>query len=86
MKKLFLLLAMVAGSLTMQAQSVTKDANGNYKAVRGVADTSKAKQTGHTYTDAKGVVLPVYISAKGKLFVMVTSKAGNIYKRYLKTD
>jgi hypothetical protein len=31
----------------------------------------------------KGKQLPVYKSAKGKLFIYVVSKTGNTYKKYL---
>lgn len=61
-------------------QTVTKDANGNYVAVKRAETATK---TGNTYTDAKGVVYEVYRSAKGKLFYYRTSKAGNVYKAYI---
>jgi nitrous oxide reductase accessory protein NosL len=61
-------------------QTVTKDASGNYIAVKRAETATK---TGNTYTDAKGVKYEVYKSAKGKLFYYRTSKAGNVYKSYL---
>ena len=61
-------------------QTVTKDANGNYVAVKRAETATK---TGNTYTDSKGVVYDGYRSAKGKLFYYRTSKAGNVYKAYI---
>lgn len=78
---LLMLLACFANSF---AQNVTKDANGNYIAIKSV-DTTKAIPTGKTYTDTKGIVYPVYKSRTGKLYVIKTSKtSGNKYNYYLK--
>jgi len=68
------------------AQTVKQDAKGNYIAVKSVHDSTGAKQTGKTYTDAKGIVYPVMISKNGKLFVTRISKTGNKYNQYLKLN
>lgn len=86
MKKLIISLAIVLASLAVNAQSIKKDAQGNYIAVR---DTTKkmnvnAKLTGKTFTDLKGVKYPVFISKNNKLFYIKTSKAGNQYNVYIK--
>ena len=39
--------------------------------------------TGKYYLDKKGNKLPVYRSRNGKLFIVVVSKNGNEYKKYL---
>ena len=66
-------------------QHVTKDAKGNYTAAG--RDTSGAnKPTGHTFTDSKGKIYPVYISARGKLYYIRISKTGNTYKSYIKAN
>lgn len=67
------------------AQNVKQDANGNYVAVKAT-DSTGAKPTGKTYTDAKGNTYPVMISKNGKLFVVRTSKTGKKYNQYLKVD
>ena len=83
--KLLITLAVVLGlSFGLNAQTVTKDAQGNYIAVKATGTTEKAKDTGKTFTDTKGNVYPVYISKNGKLFVIRTSKTGSQYKQYLK--
>lgn len=69
--------------LTASAQHVTKDKNGNYTIAKR-SDTTANKPTGHTITDRDGKVHPVYISVRGKLFWLRTSKAGNVYKCYIK--
>lgn len=66
-----------------QAQTAVKmDKNGNY--IAAIDTTTTGKPTGKTYTDAKGVTYPVYVSVNGKLYVNRISKAGNPYKQYLK--
>lgn len=84
MKKFLLSILILCASYSIQAQNATKDAQGNFKAISSQQDTTKATNTGKTFTDKKNVSFPVYISAKGKLFVIKTSKAGNVYKMYLK--
>lgn len=73
------------GASAMAQRKVVQDANGNYKVVsRDTAGTNKP--TGKSFTDDKGVSHPVYISAKGKLYYMRTSRNGNVYKSYFTTD
>jgi hypothetical protein len=84
---LLLFLALYIGSLIgIKAQTVKQDANGNFYAIKSNLDTTKAQSTGKTFTDTKGNVYPILISKNGKLFYMKTSKAGNVYKCYLKTE
>lgn len=66
------------------AQTITRDSQGNFKAISAPLKDTAAKLTTYTYTDNKGIVLPVYQSPKGKLFVRKISKSGNPYKMYLK--
>lgn len=65
-------------------QNVVRDSKGNFIAANAQKDTTGAKLTTYTYTDAKGATYPVYVSEKGKFFVIKTSKTGNVYKMYLK--
>jgi hypothetical protein len=86
MKKTILFFAvLLASATTTMAQNAKQDANGNYVAIQHDTTTT-GTATGRTFTDAKGVVYPVLQSAKGKLYYMRTSKAGNIYKCYIKTE
>lgn len=86
MKKLILILSILASCSQLNAQKIKIDSKGNYVAVRADknADSSKATNTGKLYTDTKGNSYAVFISAKGKLFVNRISKTGNSYKQYLK--
>lgn len=86
MKQLLLFAGFIIASFTLHSQTVRKDANGNYVAVKSLADSSSAKSTGQTYTDSKGNVYPVMISKNGKLFVVRTSKSGTRYNSYLKLE
>lgn len=82
-----LITAFILLSLTGMAQTkVSKDADGNYHVTIRKPDTSDNKATGKTFTDIKGNVYPLYISQRGKLFVLKTSKAGRVYKSYIKED
>ena len=88
MKKLIVTIAVALFSIVgVNAQKITTDANGNYVAVKSERVKAEAKETGKTFTDAKGNVFPVLQSANGKLFVIKTSKnTGNQYRMYLKTE
>ena len=47
-------------------------------------EKDSATLTGYFYIDAKGVKYPIYISSKGKCFILRTSaKTGKQYKQYL---
>lgn len=70
----------------LEAQKVKQDANGNYIAVKAIKEANVATNSGRTYTDSKGIVFPVMLSKAGRLFIIRTSKAGNEYKMYLKTE
>ena len=77
---------LLLGSCAAYPQTrATKDAQGNYVQAKR-ADTASNKPTGHTFTDKDGKSYPVFISARGKLYYMRTSKYGNVYKAYLKEE
>jgi hypothetical protein len=82
MKKLFTIISLFV-VMTAQAQTITKDAAGNYHAVSR-RDTTANKPTGKTFTDTKGKVYPVFISSRGKLYYNRVSRNGNTYKAYIK--
>lgn len=84
MKKIIIALMLIAAATAAHSQNVTRDSKGNYIATAARKDTAAATNTGKTYTDTKGNSYPVYVSAKGKLFVYRISKTGNKYKQYLK--
>lgn len=86
MKKLILLVFLFLGGIGY-SQTVKQDASGNYISVKKdkAEKKSEAKETGKTYTDAKGDKYPVYISKNNKLFIIKTSKkTGKNYNYYLK--
>lgn len=63
--------------LTAHAQHAVKDSAGNYHVVKQISN-------GHTFTDGKGKVYPLFTSVRGKLYYVRTSKSGNEYKVYVK--
>jgi hypothetical protein len=84
---LFILIALFSFTFEAGAQTVTIDKAGNYRQISASNDTTGAKyrDTGKTFTTAKGEKFPVMISSRGKLFVIRTSKTtGNQYRQYLK--
>ena len=84
MKKLFIA-AMMLLSLNMgiNAQSVQRQGN-NFTQVSNPKTSGKETKTEFTYTDSKGNVYPVYLSATGKAFIKkVSKKTGKEYKMYL---
>lgn len=85
-------LFLLAAFCGLNAQTVTKQADGNYVQAKIAATpktlddlTKNATKTEATYTTNKGEKFPVYLSASGRPFIIRTSKtSGNIYKSYLK--
>ena len=86
MKRAILTLLIIAAGLTGTAQNAKVDGKGNFVAIKHDANSEPGKATGKTFTDAKGTVYPVLESKKGKLYYMRTSKNGNVYKFYIKTE
>jgi hypothetical protein len=88
MKKVTLILNLfLASSMAFSQTKVVRDSNGNFVTQKAPKKESEDKQTGQTYTTAKGESFPVYISEKGKYYVIRTSKeSGNQYKQYLKIE
>jgi len=85
MKKAIFILALVAASLTAQAQT-TRDVSGNFIATPRGEKAAHDSTTTFTYTDYKGSKYPVYQGRKGGYYVWVISKKGNSYKKYIKED
>ena len=85
MKKLIVIIGILSLNFGLNAQTVQKTKDGNYIAVNAAKIDDKGKDTGKTFTDTKGNVYPVFISGKGKLYVIRVSKnTGKEYKQYLK--
>lgn len=86
MKKLLIAAIMLFSlNVGVQAQSVVKSGN-NFTQVsnKGGKSGGKETKTQYTYTDSKGEVYPVYLSATGKAFIKkVSKKTGKDYKQYL---
>ena len=86
MKKLIFIALMLIGMIS-QAQTVTKDAQGNYHAQERTkserSGTGTSKDSGKTFTDANGKIYPVLIGAKGGMYYNRTSRNGKEYKCYL---
>ena len=69
------------------AQTVTRDAAGNYTAAPREAKAERDSVTGLSYTDTQGKIFPVYVGAKGSHYVCrVSKKSGKFYRYYLPMD
>ena len=71
------------------AQSVTRDKDGNFKSIAKdrahIAHTDSL--TTYTFTDAKGIVWPVYVGGKGSFYIgRISAKSGKYYRQYLKEE
>lgn len=65
--------------ISTQAQNTLVRKGNNFTVV------SDARKTSYTYTDRNGVTYPIYISPKGKAFIVKTSKkTGKKYRQYIK--
>ena len=78
MKQLVFIALLLIG---MTATAQTRDANGNYFAKATVVQDSTTR---FTFTDSKGIIYPVYQGTKGAHYVIRTSKAGKVYRQYLR--
>ena len=75
-----LILGLLVLSLRTQAQNVVR--KGNEFVQVSVSDS--VKKTQYTYKSKDGVVYPIFLSPKGKAFIVCTSKkTGKQYRRYL---
>lgn len=83
---IIILLSIILCNNNTYSQNIRVDNNGNYIATTSIKKSNDSLiSTGKTFTDAKGIVYPVYKSTNDKLFVIRTSKkTGNQYKMYLK--
>lgn len=71
-------------ALFSNGQTVTTTDGKTYTAVHKAKTASEGKLTGKTFVDAKGNSYPILQSEGGSYYYMRTSKAGNIYKAYIK--
>jgi hypothetical protein len=84
MKKLIFALGLFLATCSLSAQSIVKDAAGNYSSVSKSKTKTPDKQTGKTFTDTKtGKTYPVYIGSRGGLYVLVTDSSGKPKKKYM---
>ena len=75
-----------ASTYTATAQSTLKrDVNGNYTQVKA-QEAKHDSTTVNTYTDSKGNTEPIFKGKRGGYYVCRTSKSGNFYRKYLKTE
>lgn len=87
MKKFFIMVALVLGTMTAVANdstSVKYEVVGNvYKSVKQTKAKAEAIETPYSY-EIKGVQYPILLSTNGRAYIMkISQKTGNPYKYYL---
>ena len=85
MKKVFSGIALFCAlNSTCKAQTkINLDSSGNYAQSVSSAKLGTYKDTAKIFVTKSGEKLPIYETSKGKLFVINTSKKGNVYRKYL---
>ena len=82
-KALILVLFILLGGMTAQAQEVVRNGN-TFEQVSKKKSKEAYKLTQYTYIAADGTKYPIYISEKGKYFIFRKSaKTGKEYRQYL---
>jgi hypothetical protein len=87
MKKILLMLLILLGGMSIQAQTTySKGANGKLVANTTTKETAPSVKTGDVVS-IKNVDYPVYKTAKGKFYILRVSKnTGKEYKQYIKIE
>lgn len=83
MKKLLIIIAMSCAMCAGLAQNVQRQGN-TFVQVSNTKSSKPAQKTIYTYKAKDGKVYPIYLSARGKAFIIrVSKKTGKEYKQYL---
>lgn len=86
MKRIILSVIFALTTLSVCAQGTYTRTGNNFTQVTAQKQ-SEATKTRLTYTTAKGEVFPIYLSKKGRAYIVRTSKkTGKEYKQYLGED
>lgn len=83
MKNLLTLLLLLVAGLSYSQQVYNLDKQKEEKTEVSLIGKSKETKDKAIY---QGKEYTVYITEKGKLFIIVTSKKGNLYKKYITTE
>lgn len=83
MKKLLLIVCLALLGSVAYSQNVIQKGN-EFVQVPKKEKTASYSLTSYTYTTLDGAKYPIYVSDKGKYFILRTSKNGRKYRQYLK--
>ena len=74
---------LIMGLVVGANAQIKQDAAGNYYAVKVAKDSSNAKPTGRTFTNSRGETFPIYVTERGKFYILRIAKvSGRTYKQY----
>lgn len=79
----FILLGLYTDGIS---QNASVDEKGNFLAINVKKSVFTDTITNKTYTTTKGEQYPVFVSRNQKYYIWKTSKKGNRYKHYLRTE
>lgn len=83
MKKFFMIAALFAACVAMNAQDVKLEGK-TYMSIKTSRSKEEPKATGYDWQDSKGNKYPILISGTGSCFIVRTSqKTGKEYRQYL---
>lgn len=75
------LIAVFSPTISGQAQNVVRNGNTFTQQSKQKAEITKTK---YVYVDKDGVKYPIYLSSKGKAFIIkISKKTGKEYRQYL---
>lgn len=83
MKKFFMIAALFAACVVMNAQDVKVEGK-TYMSAKTSRSKEEPKATGYDWQDSKGNKYPIYISGTGSCFIFkVKKQTGEQYRQYL---
>jgi len=85
MKKVIVIVGLIlASTLTFGQTKLVKNAEGNYVTEKAVKKASADKLLGKNMFTANGDSYPIYVTERGKYYVIRTAKtSGKEYKQYI---
>jgi hypothetical protein len=85
MKQIIFILVLLLGfSVSSYSQSIKKEGTTFVQVVKKSAKKTPVTKTVYTFKASDGKVYPIYLSSKGKAFIIrVSKKTGKQYKQYL---
>lgn len=79
-------LSLFAAATAKGQQAATIDKDGNFRAIERTSKANTDSTTAKVFQWPDGKQEPVYVGSKGAFYLARTSKNGNYYRKYIKTE